>query len=151
MWEISWMFSSWTLHTLVCPIPLLHWRCSLLPLGTARVHTSHGIGSLSNNPARWDLTVPLVSGCSEDLGGFVAFKPGIIPIHTVETVHPWGVKVVCCSWYFSLPSHCVCGNWFCCLFGVLFFLFLTMIFCLALLCFPNNTLSQSGCSAPMAR
>lgn len=99
--------------------------------GNSWVHPAHG---QSNNSARQDWPVPLVSGCSEGLGGFVAFKPGITLIHTAETRHPWGVKVVCCHWYFSLSSHCVCASWFC-FFGVLVFLCLTLIFCLALLCF----------------
>lgn len=41
--------------------------------------------------------VPLVSGCSEVFGGFVAFQPGMILMHEVETTCLWGVKAVCSS------------------------------------------------------
>lgn len=149
MWRNSWVFNLRTSDSPVCPILLLGWRCALLPLGTTQVHTSDGIGGLSNN-CKIGLTCSFHLRVFWRPWGFVAFKPGSTMIHMVETLHPCGVKVVSCNWYFLLPSHCVCGSWFCYLFGVLFFLGLTVIFCLARLCFLNNTLSQSGCSTPMA-
>lgn len=37
----------------------------------------------------WELIVPLVSECSEDFGGFVVSKPGMILMHAVETIGEW--------------------------------------------------------------